>query len=208
MRAVRRPLPDRRDHPRQAPARHRRRRPPRPHRTPRLRVRRAVLRHGETGSWPRERQRQGAQGRPGAREGRRDGPRLAGLDRDLPTGFCLPSGLHRQPPEPLLRDHEQRAVPPSSGEGEAAHGEGVVHAVPGRAVLLPVHPAHGHRHLLDVLLPADGRVGVADGADARDRGHVRVAGAQHASVGGAPDGAHRLPPHGARLLPRCLQGAA
>ena len=47
-----------------------------------------------------------------------------------------------------------------------------------------------------------------DGADARDRGHVRLARAQHASMGGAPHGAHRLPAHEPRLLPRRLQGAA
>ncbi len=33
------------------------------------------------------------------------------------------------------------------GEGEAARSEGVVHALPRRTLLLPVHPAHRHRHL-------------------------------------------------------------
>ena len=79
-------------------------------------------------------------------------------------GLGVPPRLHRQPPQPLLRDHEQRAVPPSPGEGEAARGEGVVHALPRRALLLPVHPAHRHRHLPDVLLPADGGRRVADRA--------------------------------------------
>src|SRR5205085_7411788 len=44
-------------------------------------------------------------------------------------------------------------VPPAPREGEAARGEGQLHALPGRAVLLPVHHPDRHRHLLDVLLP-------------------------------------------------------
>ena len=43
---------------------------------------------------------------------------------------------------------------------------------------------------------------------ARDRGDVRLARAQHAPMGRAPHGALRLPAHGARLLPRRLQAAA
>ncbi len=39
--------------------------------------------------------------------GRRD-PGQPGLELDLPAGLDLPEGLHRQPPEPVLRDHEQR----------------------------------------------------------------------------------------------------
>ena len=77
-----------------------------------------------------------------------------GLELDLPAGLDLPQGLHRQPPQPLLRDHELGAVPPAPGEGEAPRGEGQLHAVPRRAQLLPLHPADGHRHLPDVLLPA------------------------------------------------------
>ena len=50
--------------------------------------------------------------------------------------------------------------------------------------------------------------GVRERADARDRGHVRLARAKHASMGRAPHGALRLPAHGARLLPRRLQVAA
>ena len=34
----------------------------------------------------------------------------------------------RTAPEPVLRDHEQRAVPPPPGEGEAARGQGELHA--------------------------------------------------------------------------------
>ena len=41
-----------------------------------------------------------------------------------------------------------------------------------------------------------------------DLGDVRPAGAQHASMGRAPDGALRVPAHGPRLLPRRLQAAA
>ena len=78
--------------------------------------------NGSNGSNGRRHRREG---RPGAREDRREGPRLAGVDLDLPARLDLPAGLHRQPPQPLLRDHEQRAVPPSPGEGEAARGEGV-----------------------------------------------------------------------------------
>ena len=43
---------------------------------------------------------------------------------------------------------------------------------------------------------------------AGDGRHLRLAGAEHASMGGAPHGAHRLPAHEPRLLPRRLQGAA
>jgi hypothetical protein len=45
-------------------------------------------------------------------------------------------------------------------------------------------------------------------ADVGDRGHVRFVGAQHAPMGGAPHGAHRVPAHEPRLLPRRVQGAA
>src|SRR5919199_3843936 len=36
----------------------------------------------------------------------REGTRLAGVVVDLPPRFHLPQGLHRQPEEPVLRDHE------------------------------------------------------------------------------------------------------
>src|SRR5260370_25849027 len=49
--------------------------------------------------------------------------------------------------QPVLRDHEQPRVPPSPSEGEAARGEGQLHPVPQRAVLLLVHAPHGHGHL-------------------------------------------------------------
>ena len=87
-------------------------------------------------------------------DGRRAGSQA--WSSHLPARVDLPQGLHRQPAQPLLRDHELGAVPPAPGEGEAPRGEGQLHALPRRALLLPVHPAHGHRHLLDVLLPADG----------------------------------------------------
>src|SRR5690606_37832357 len=90
----------------------------------------------------------------------RHGAEFAGLELDLPARVDLPEGLHRQPPEPVLRDHEQRPLPPPPGEGEEARGEGQLHALPGRAELLPVHPADGHRHLPDVLLPADRGAGL------------------------------------------------
>ena len=75
--------------------------------------------------------------------------------------------------------------------------------------LLLVHPPDRHRHLLDVLLPADVTdVVVERHQDARDRGDLRLTGAQHAPMGGAPHGALGLLAHGARLLPRRLQVAA
>ena len=43
--------------------------------------------------------------------------------------------------------------------------------------------------------------------DAGDGRHVRLARAQHAPMGRAPHGAHRLPAHVPRLLPRRVQGA-
>ena len=97
VRALRRPLPDRRDHPRQAPARHRRGRPPRPHEPARLRLRRPVLSQptgysrrqvrGQRQRQQREQRtrRHRGEGRPGAGEDRREGPRLAGVDGDLPA---------------------------------------------------------------------------------------------------------------------------
>ena len=133
VRALRRPLPHRRDHPRQA----HRRRSPTATRTPaptgtatptacgsnsrRTRQEQLVANgNGSNGNGRRHRRKV-----PSQHEARREGPRLAGVDLDLPARLDLPPGLHRQPPEPLLRDHEQRAVPPSPGEGEAARGEGV-----------------------------------------------------------------------------------
>ena len=46
-------------------------------------------------------------------------------------GSPLQAGLHRHPPQPLLRDHEQRALPPAPGEGEAARSPALIHAVLG-----------------------------------------------------------------------------
>ena len=48
-------------------------------------------------------------------------------------GLDLPEGLHRQPPQPVVRDHELGAVPPAPGQGEASRGEGELHALPRRA---------------------------------------------------------------------------
>jgi quinol-cytochrome oxidoreductase complex cytochrome b subunit len=47
-----------------------------------------------------------------------------------------------------------------------------------------------------------------DIATCRRRSPSATAGAQHAPMGGAPDGAHRVPAHGPGLLPRRLQAAA
>ena len=121
-------------------------------RWPRFRRRkRGGLRHGrgprrEGETWRRSSCRRRAGRRPAARD--------RGLELDLPAGLDLPEGLQGHPAQPLLRDHEQRAVPPAPGEGEAPRGEGELHALPRRPVVLPLHPAHGHRHLPDVLLPA------------------------------------------------------
>ncbi len=114
---------------------------------------------------------------------------------DLPSRLLLPEGLHGQPPEPVLRDHEQRGVPPSPGEGEAARREGLLHPLPGWVVLLPVHPADGHRHLPDVLLPAHG-----GGAwnDIRTLETAVTFGSLVRNMhrwGAAPHGALRLPAH-------------
>ena len=42
---------------------------------------------------------------------------------------------------------------------------------------------------------------------ARDRGHLRFTRAEHAPMGRAPHGAHRVPAHEPGLLPRRVQGA-
>src|SRR6266545_7257676 len=155
----------------------------------------------------RQRTERGAAAREGPRDRGPKGPRLAGVDVHLPARVGVPSRLHGQPPEPFLREHEQRAVPPSPGEGEAARGEGLLHALPGWPLVLPLHTADHHRHLLDVLLPPDGGVGVGHGADARDGRDVRLDRAEHAPVGSPPHGAHGVPAHEPRLLPRGLQVA-
>ena len=81
-------------------ARHRRGRSPRPHAPQRLRLRRAVLSHrfsrrqvrGQRQRQQREQRarRHRGEGRPGAGEDRREGPRLAGVDRHLPSRFGVP----------------------------------------------------------------------------------------------------------------------
>ena len=143
----------------------RRRRPPPAHQPTRLRLRRAVLEVRGDRFVARTTQRQARERRPPGRRAR--WPKVDEKVRGSQAwtsifrpGSVFRKGLHRQPPQPLLRDHEQRAVPPSPGEGEAARGEGLLHAVPRRPVLLPLHPADGHRHLPDVLLPADRGPGV------------------------------------------------
>ena len=100
-----------------------------------------------------------------------------------------------------------RAVPPAPGEGEAPRGQGQLHALPRRAELLPLHPADGHRHLPDVLLPADRGPGLERHLHAADLGDLRPAGAEHAPMGRPPHGAVGVPAHGPRLLPRRLQAA-
>ena len=85
------------------------------------------------------------------------GPGDRGLEVDVPARFDLPQGLQGHLARPRPRDDEQRAVPPAPGEGEAARVEADLHVLPGRPVVLPVHPAHDHGHLPDVLLPAHGR---------------------------------------------------
>ena len=126
VRAVRRSLPDRRDHPRQGrrPA-GRGRRPP-AHAHPRLRLRDAarMTRLSRTKELTMAKTMT-AQGQEPDRRAQRHGAGLAGLELDLPARLGVPQGLHRQPPQPVLRDHEQRALPPSPGEGEAPRGQGV-----------------------------------------------------------------------------------
>src|SRR5690606_38104105 len=99
--------------------RRRRRRPPRTDPSERLRLRRAVLGHDRTPPGERvrgerqrnQRRRRQEDGRR-PRQDRRDDSRLPGLELDLPSELGVPPRLHRQPPEPLVRDQEQRAVPP------------------------------------------------------------------------------------------------
>src|SRR5919197_1357778 len=138
--------------------------------------------------------------------------RVAALEVDLPAWLDLPRRLPRHLAGPSPRDDEQRAVPPAPGQGEAARAQAHLHLLPGRAVVLPLHPADHHRDLPDVLLPADGRSGAGARlqrhAGAVDLGVLRSTGAQHAPMGRAPDGLHGLPAHGPGLLPRRLQAAA
>ncbi len=99
-------------------------------------------------------------------------------------------------------------LPPASGEGEAARGPALVHAVSRWAHLLPVHPVDHHRHLPDVLLHAHRHPGLRRCPGALHQRRLRLAGEEHAPLGGAPDGAHRLPPHEPGVLSRRLQAAA
>ena len=77
-----------------------------------------------------------------------------GVEPIFRPGSIFRKGYTDSPRNRSLRDHELGAVPPAPGQGEAPRGEGQLHAVPRRPELLPLHPAHRHRHLPDVLLPA------------------------------------------------------
>src|SRR6266542_3628362 len=135
-------------------------------------------------------------------------PGVAGVEVDLPAWGRLPRHL----PGPRAGHDEQRAVPPAPGEGEAARPQADLHLLPGRALVLPVHPAHDHRDLPDVLLPPDRRsrsgARLQRHAVAVDHGVLRPAHAKHAPMGRPPDGLHGVPAHGPGLLPRRLQAAA
>ena len=132
-----------------------------------------------------------------------------GLELDLPARLDLPQGLHRQPPEPLLRRHELGAVPPAPGQGEAPRGEGQLHAVPRRSVsfflfiLLTVTGI-----FLMFFYRPDRRAGLERHLQPADVGDLRAPRAQHAPMGRAPHGAVGVPAHGPGLLPRRLQAAA
>ncbi|CAA9243823.1 MAG: Cytochrome b/b6-like, partial [uncultured Acidimicrobiales bacterium] len=162
---------------------------------------------GKTSRRQRERQRASCLACRAPGRGRRKGPGLAGVGVDLPTGIHLPQGLHRQPEEPVVRGDEQPHLPPAPGEGEAPRGQGQLHAVPGRALVLPLPAAHRHRHLPDVLLPAHHRTGLGRHRDAGDVDHLRPPRAQHAPMGRAPHGALCVPAHVQGLLPRGVQAA-
>ena len=90
-----------------------------------------------------------------ASRSRRAHPGQPGLGEHLPARIAVQEGLHRQPSQPLLRDHEQRALSPPPGEGEASRSPAVLHPLSWWPELLPLHLADHHRHLLDVLLPAN-----------------------------------------------------
>ncbi len=129
--------PTGRDHPRQARRPGRGRRRPPAHQHPWLRLRDAARMSATrtaTDSWPRHdgRQEPRRAGRQKVWRAHRQGAGQPGLELDLPARLDLPEGLHRQPPEPVLRDHELGAVPPAPGEGEAPRGEGQLHALPRR----------------------------------------------------------------------------
>src|SRR5579859_2971607 len=103
------------------------------------------------------RQRRGkTPGVPGGQAGRerRQAAGIPVLDLGVPSRLDLSQGLHGQPAQPLVRGDEQRALPPSPGEGEAPRRQGELHVVPGRPVVLPVHHPDGDGHLPDVLLPS------------------------------------------------------
>ena len=188
---LRRPLPDRRHHPRQG--RHAERRPatPTPAPTARLRLRHEVLtephmrEEPSTTSAPHGRRCEAIANPALKAPSRRLGTGQPGLEQHLPSRLDLPQGLHRQPAQPPLRGHELGAVPPAPRQGEAPRRQGQLHAVSRRAQLLPLHPADRHRHLPDVLLPAEATAAWNDITPCT-RGVVRAARAQHASVGRAP----------------------
>ena len=110
----------------------RRRRPPPAHQHPRLRLRHAARVGGPT-RWPRPwtSSRASAIGCSNLATSIQGSQAWNSIFR---PGLDLPQGLHRQPPEPVLRDHELGAVPPAPGEGEAPRGQGQLHALPRRPV--------------------------------------------------------------------------
>jgi len=74
--------------------------------------------------------------------------------------------------------------------------------------LLPFHRTHSHRRAADVLLPSDQGAGVPRHYLFDERCALRLAAAQHAPLGGAPDGHHGVAAHVPRLSDGFVQEAA
>lgn len=154
-----------------------------------------------------ERTRESPRGQDHAGEAQRSGPSRAitNLNENVQgsqawNSIFRPGSIFRKgysdSPRNRSRDHELGALPPPPGEGEAPCGQGELHALPRWAELLPLHPAHGHGHLPDVLLPPDGHQRLGRHLRPADLGDAPPPGAQHASMGRPPHGAVGVPPHG------------
>ncbi len=110
---------------------------------------------------------------------------------------------NRSPGHPL-----ERLPAPPPGEDQPRRRALRVHVGHGRHHLLPLHRADLHRRAADVLLPPDEGAGVPRHSLPRTRRAVRQAPAEHAPLGGAPDGDHDVAAHVPRGADRLLQASA
>src|SRR5207245_5805538 len=96
----------------------------------------------------------------------------------------------------------------ASGETQSRRSELSIHLGNGWHYLLPFHRAHVHRSAADVLLPPEQDSSVSRHTLSGARRALRKASAEHASLGGAPDGDYDLAAHVSRCVDRLVQEAA